>query len=668
MIARHLATTLPEDPYRWLEDLESPRTQAFIADHERLTRQVLNGVPGRDEWRALLESKIHREQVQSLGGGFHLEQEAGCDRPTLTLHPPGDEPRQLLTPDDWETGASLAFAAPSPTGAYVALGWSERGSDSARIQVLEVATGRLLDRRPIGRHHSHVAWLSDGSGFYYSACPETGEDADHWKSFYRYRLDAPDEAGRCLRVFGDDRVKEYWCAAEVSECGRYALFYKYDFVHACDVYLQRIGDDVLTPVATEMRSLSRVQVIGEQLLIWTDLEAPRGRCCVAPLTAPAEWRTLIPEAENVLQSVTGIGGRIYAVGSRAGCHEVTVHSLDGQFLREVRLPSLGTVNHHDGNGVVNGLTGTWAGGQVRVSFESILVPPATYRYNYDTDQLTPERAPEVSFPASEYVAEQVQYPSTDGVSVPMLLVRHRDAQPDGNQRVRLTGYGGFGIPFESRWNPATAAWLETGGMLAFAGIRGGGEYGKAWHDAARGRNRQHAFDDYIAAARWLVSAGWTEPNRIVSRGNSNGGLMVTVTAMQAPEAFGAVIARAALLNMLEFPRFGFLASATVEYGSPDDPEDAACLAAYSPYHNVRSDQAYPAMLFIAPLNDGISPPYDPLKMTVRLEEEAPQGGPYMLLPLRETGHDGGSTASALVEQNLDELCFCHWALDRLQGP
>jgi prolyl oligopeptidase len=201
-------------------------------------------------------------------------------------------------------------------------------------------------------------------------------------------------------------------------------------------------------------------------------------------------------------------------------------------------------------------------------------------------------------------------------------------------------------------------------MLAYAGIRGGGEYGKQWHEAGRGRNRQCAFDDFIAAARWLVEAGWTEPARIVSRGNSNGGLTVAAAAMQAPDAFGAVVSRAPLLNMLEFPRFGFLASATVEYGSPDDPGDAAYLAAYSPYHNVRADAAYPVMLFIAALEDQIAPPYDPLKMVARLQAEAPRAGPYHLLPLRASGHAGGTTTSAAIAQDLDELCFCLWAATR----
>jgi prolyl oligopeptidase PreP (S9A serine peptidase family) len=198
---------------------------------------------------------------------------------------------------------------------------------------------------------------------------------------------------------------------------------------------------------------------------------------------------------------------------------------------------------------------------------------------------------------------------------------------------------------------------------AFANVRGGGEYGRAWHEAACKTRRQKAFDDYIAAARWLVSAGYTTPSRLASRGNSNGGLLVAVTALQAPEAFGAVYCRAPLLDMLRFPNFGYLGLAVVEYGSPEDPIEGAYLAGYSPYHNVRADRRYPVMTFVSALNDRVAPPHDPLKMVARLQAEGRQGGPYFLLPLRDSGHGGGTTLTALVEQDVDELSFYCWALD-----
>jgi prolyl oligopeptidase len=240
----------------------------------------------------------------------------------------------------------------------------------------------------------------------------------------------------------------------------------------------------------------------------------------------------------------------------------------------------------------------------------------------------------------------------------MFVVHRKDLPRDGQRPVRLSGYGGFNISVEPRFAAVTAAWLELGGVLAFANVRGGGEYGRDWHEAAVKTRRQNAFDDYIAAARWLVSAGYATPAKLASRGNSNGGLLVAVTAMQAPEAFGAVFCRVSNLDML---RIG--SAATTEYGSPDDPVEGAYLAGYSPYHNVRADRRYPVMTFVTALNDRIAPPSDPLKMVARLQAEATRGGPYFLLPLRESGHGGGTTLTALVEQDVDELSFLCWALD-----
>jgi prolyl oligopeptidase len=300
---------------------------------------------------------------------------------------------------------------------------------------------------------------------------------------------------------------------------------------------------------------------------------------------------------------------------------------------------------------------------VWVSFTSFVQPPSVYRYDYAADLLTPYHVPDVGLDVSAYVTDQVWYESLDGTRVSMFIIHRKDLPRDGRQPVRLSGYGGFNISNEPRFTALNAAWLKLGGVLAFANVRGGGEYGRDWHDAALKTRRQNAFDDYIAAARWLVSAGYTTPSRLASRGNSNGGLLVAVTAMQAPDAFGAVYCRAPILDMLRFPKFSFLSSATVEYGSPDDPTEGAYLASYSPYHNVRSDRRYPAMTFVSALNDRQAPPYDPPKMVARLQAEATRGGPYLLLPLRASGHGGATTLTALIEQDVDELSFYCWALD-----
>jgi prolyl oligopeptidase len=660
-----------DDPYAWLEQLDDPQTQAWIAAQEAMTRAVLVDVPGHDWLRAALNRLARYARLSPPihagpdGRAFLWQADADDDKLKLMLRRNKDAPLEMvLDPNTWPSDQALVFAVPSPDGALVAFGQAVGSTHGALIHVLDVETGRLLPDRPRGTSHTSPAWRPDGSGFFYTACPEPGEvpqgDEAHWEAIYEHTLGSGRPA---RRVFGDDQEKEYWCSVKVSECGRFAVLYKWDFVHANAVYLLDLADDALMPVAPAMRSLNQVQVIGDLLLIHTDLDAPRGRACIAPLAAPTEWRTLIPEGSDTLQTIAGVGGRLYTVYSHAASHRVQIYAADGAYLRDLELPALGSVNRNEGEGVISGVSGAWAGDEVWVRFQSYVQAPSVYRYDYATDRMSPYHVPDVGIEPSAYVTDQVWYDSPDGTRVSMFIVHRKDLPRDGRQPVRLTGYGGFNIPQEPRFTAVQAAWLKLGGVLACANIRGGGDYGRAWHTAAIKTQRQNAFDDYIAAARWLVAAGYTTPAKLASRGNSNGGLLVAVTAMQAPDAFGAVFCRAPILDMLRFPTFGYLSSATVEYGSPDDPVEGAYLAGYSPYHNVRADRHYPVMMLVPALNDRNAPPYDPLKMVARLQTEATQGGPYLLLPLHDSGHGGGTTLSALVEQDVDELSFYCWALD-----
>ncbi len=660
-----------DDPYAWMERLDDPETETWMAAQETVTRSVLDGVPGRDRLRGAIERARRYLRLEppiragSQGREFVWEAEADDEKLKLMMRREANAPLEtVLDPNTWASNEALVFARPSPDGAFVAFGKSIGDTSfGALIRVLDVNTGRLLPDRPRGTGHESLAWLPDSSGIFYAASPEPGEvppdEEAHWISVYEHRLGSDTPA---RRVFGDDQVKEYWCSVEVSECGRFAVMTKWDFVHANEVFLLRLEDHELVPVAPQMRSVNRVQVIGDSLLISTDLDAPRGRVCTASLASPTEWRTLIPESSDTLQTVAGVGGRLYAVYSHAASHRVRIHAEDGTHVRDLALPALGSVNRNDYGLAYTGVTGAWSGDDVWVSFESYVQPPSTYRYAFATDELIPYHVPDVGLDASAYLTEQAWYESIDGTPVSMFLTHRKGSVRDGRAPVLLSGYGGFNVCVEPRFRPVNAALLEMGFTLAYANIRGGGEYGRDWHHAAVKTKRQRAFDDYIAAARWLASKGYTTPSRLVSRGNSNGGLLVAVAALQAPDAFGAVFCRAPLLDMLRFPSFGWLSGAIVEYGSPDDPVEGAYLAGYSPYHNVRSDGRYPRMMFVSALNDRNAPPYDPLKMVARLQSEAKDGGPYFLLPLRDSGHAGGTTTTALTEQDVDELSFYSWTL------
>ena len=451
------------------------------------------------------------------GREFFWRANASDEKLKFMLRRGKDAPLEtVLDPNTWASDEVLVFAEPSPDGALVAFGKSVGSAHDAVTHVLDVETGRLLPDRPRGTQHESLAWRPDGSGFLYAAYPEPGEvpagDESQWHAVYEHLLgsDAP-----ARRVFGDDHVKEYWCAVEISECDRFAILYEWDFVHANVVYLLRFADDALVPVAPDMRSVNRVQVVGDKLLVHTDLDAPRGRLCVAPLTAPTEWQTLIPEGSDTLLTVKGVGGRLYAVYSQAASHRVRVHAEDGTYLRELTLPALGSVNHTWG---VSGVSGAWGEDDVWVDFTSYVQPQSVYRYDYEADRLTPYHVPDVGLDASSYVTDQVWYDSRDGTQVSMFVIHRKDMPRDGRRPVRLRGYGGFNLSMQPAFRALDAAWLQLGGVLAYPNIRGGGEYGRGWHEAATKTRRQNAFDDYIAAARWLVSAGYTTPSKLVSRG------------------------------------------------------------------------------------------------------------------------------------------------------
>ena len=634
------------DPYEWLEGFDDPEVMGWIEEQEAATHALLDAVPTRDRFRAAVTraSRYERLSRPIRAGGREFVWQAAPDDEKLALRmrrEPDGPLETVLDPNTWSSAEALVYAVPSPDGRFVAFGKATGSTHDARIHVLELDTGTVLADAPSGTNHYRPAWRPDSTSFFYNAV------ADGKEVILEHRIGTAQDR----QVFGGHAV--HWCSVDVTECGRYAVLYQWDFVHANSVSLLRLADDELLPVTPTMQAVNQVQVVDDDLLIVTDLDAPRGRLCKAALSRPTEWHTVIAESNDTLQTVSGIGGRLYAVYFHAASNRITVHAADGAKIRDVALPGLGSVNGNEGAGV----TGSWNGDEVWVEFQSCVQPPSIYRYDFDADTLMAYHVPDVAIEAD---TEQVWYASKDGTQIPMFVVRPKGA--DGPVPTRLTAYGGFNNSIVPWFAPVHAAWLEAGGALAFANIRGGGEYGREWHEAAIGTKRQNAFDDYVAAARWLVANRHTTTDQLVSRGNSNGGILVAVTALQAPDAFRAVFCRAPTLDMIRFTRFPNGRGAVVEFGSPEDPVEGAYLAGYSPYHNVRPEVRYPAIAFVTAMNDTLAPPYDPVKMVARMQADATDGGPYLLLPLRDSGHGGGTTRAALIEQDVDELCFYAWAI------
>lgn len=653
------------DPYAWLEQLDAPEAQAWIAEQANITNELLQNHAAELQDTLRQASSYARLSKPIRAGNYRLfwQAQAGEEKQRLMIQRDGANQASILVdPSTWAANEVLVFAEPSPNGQWLALGKAVGSSHAPQIEIMNIETGEILPDSPYGRDHNSVSWLPDSSGFLYTACPAPGDvpagEESLWNAIYEHKLGSNSDQ----RILGDDQHSEYWFDIKLSENGKYALLYAWDYVHANTIYLFNLVDRSINSITPPMRAINTIQIIDNTLLIHTDLDAPRGRVCVASLSAPQTWHTFIVEEQQILQSIVGVNGRFYAVYSQGGAHNVRIYSANGRYLRDLPLPSLGTVNSNGGSGLINGITGSWSGKEVWVQFGSFLQPSSLYRYDYESNSLEAYHVPDVGITLADYTTKQVWYDSSDGTKISMFLVHHKDLKLNGQNPVRLNGYGGFNISLEPRYNPIHIAWLKMGGVLAFANIRGGGEYGREWHYAAMRTRRHKAFEDYIAAARWLAESGYSTPSKIISRGNSNGGLLVAVTAMQAPDAFGAVFCRAATLDMLRFTRFGYLSAAVAEFGSPEDLVEGAYLASYSPYHNIRPHIKYPPILFVTALNDHNAPPYDPIKMVARLQHESKQGGPYLLLPLSNSGHGGATTQSAQIAQDFDELRFYCWAL------
>src|SRR4051794_24059099 len=436
------------DPYEWLENFDGPGARSWIEEQEAATHRILDAAPGRERLRAEVTRASRYERlsrpVRAGGAEFVWWAGPGDERLVLKRRRESDGPLEtVIDPNTWPETEALVYAVPSPDGRLVAFGKAVGGTHDARIEIMEVATGQVLTDRLRGTNHLDVAWRPDSCALFYDAT------VDGMESIYEHRIGSEAPA---RQVFGGH--EDYWCTVTVSECGRYAVLYQWDFVHANIVCLLRLADDELVPVATTMQAVNQVQVVDDDLLIVTDLDAPRGRLCRASLMSPTVWHTVIAESNDTLQTVSGIGGRLYAVYSHAASHRIAVHAADGARIRDVELPALGSVSGNEGGGVVSGVTGSWHGDEVWVEFQSFVQPLSIYRYDFDEDELTAYHVPEVGIDA---VTEQVWYESMDGTQVSMFVVRPKDG--DGPLPTRLSGYGGVHLhhsPSDSPLPPAPA--------------------------------------------------------------------------------------------------------------------------------------------------------------------------------------------------------------------
>ena len=659
------------DPYRGFEELDSPETRAWVTAQARLTEAYLAKIEARPRIHQRLAELFKVDKFGMpfhAGGRYFYTHNTGLQDQSVLYVTAGraGAPAVALAPTTLSTDGSLAVVGyvPSRDGMRIAYGVSVAGSDWTEWRIRDLASGQDLPDVMRWTKYYPPSFAPDGRSLYYSGfpAPPPGEELsarDLDNALYAHVLGTPQSADRKLFERPDHPDWQYqphltrdgrWMVVEVGEgqVGDKGL----ENVYAID--LAAPAADAL-PLA-EGFDAAYVYVGGDsgQLYFLTTLDAPRGRVIAIDPLSPdrARWKEVVPQGPDAVDltatSVTLVDHQLIVRTMHDAHNRVAIYGLDGAPRGEVALP---------GPGTARGFAGNPEDRETFYSFTDIVTPPTFYRYDFESGTSAVYRAPRAGFDSSRFEQKQVFYPSRDGTRIPMMLAYRKGLELDGTNPTLLYGYGGFGIPLLPSFNPSRIAWMEMGGVYAVANIRGGGEYGEEWHrQAIRGR-KQVVFDDFIAAAEWLIAQRYTSTPKLAIQGGSNGGLLVGACETQRPDLFGAVVAAVGVMDMLRFDKFGQGAGWVGDYGSPGDPEDFKALYAYSPYHNVRAGTHFPATLVITGDHDTRVMPAHSFKFAAAMQAAQVGPAPILLRVELASGHGGGTTLTQTIDQNADTYAF-----------
>jgi len=660
------------DPYRWLEDdvRESNEVADWVAAQNKQTFAYLHAIPERDRIEKRLTSLWNYEKFSSpfkRGGRYYFYKNDGLQNQyVLYVSETLDgEPQVLIDPNTWSEDGTIALSGTyfSDDGKYVAYGVSEAGSDWKKFQIMEVESGKILDDVVDWVKFSGADWTKDGTGFFYSRYPEVKE-GDEFQNLnlnqkvYYHR--AGTGQSQDVLVFERPDHPEWGAGGEVSEDGqwlvvtvwkgtddKYQIFYR-DLTEPLAGFRQLIGE-----FENEYSFLGND---GPVFYFQTDFKAPRRRVIAIDTNhpEPENWKEIIPEAAETLRGVSLVGDRFLAQYLKDARSQVKVFAMDGKLVREVEFEGIGSAS---------GFSGKRSDNETFYSFSSFDTPTSSFRYDIETGDSRLLRKSAVDFDGSKYVVEQVFYKSKDGTQIPMFITHRKGIRKDGSNPTLLYGYGGFNIPLTPGFSISRAAWLEMGGIYAVANLRGGGEYGEEWHQAGTKLNKQNVFDDFIAAAEYLIAEKYTSTPKLAIQGRSNGGLLVGAVMTQRPDLFGACLPGVGVMDMLRFHKFTAGRFWVDDYGSSDDPEHFQALYAYSPYHNLKPGTAYPpTMVTTADTDDRVVPGHS-FKFAARLQECHGGDAPVMIRIETKAGHGAGKPTAKIIEELADELAFLVKTLD-----
>ena len=645
------------DPYRWLEDQTSPETRAWIDAQDRCTESALRKLPGREAITARLTAlmKVDTIGVPRAYGGryFFTKREADQDLAAIYMRKGADGPDELLVdpgPMSADHTVSVNLTRVSEDGKLIAYGVRKGGEDEVTIHLMDTDTRKeLADQLPRSDYFG-VVILPAGGGIYYSRLTADGPRV----YFHAMGTDAANDK----EIFGKGYGKDKIIGVDISDDGQYLsilVAYGSGTEHS-EVYVQDVKNHgPITQIVKPMDGFFNGEIAGGTMYLLTNWQAPKWKVIAVDLKNPGQehWRVVIPEGDARMESAGLSGGKLLVEYTRNATSELKLFDVSGKEAVAVKLPALGTVT---------GLQGHWNSGEVFFGFRSFPIPETIYRYDVAKGTLTAWAKPKVPIESANYEVKQVWYESKDKTRVPMFLFYKKGLKLDGARPALLTGYGGFDVSETPNFVANAVVWAEQGGVWAVTNMRGGGEFGEAWHHAGMMENKQNVFDDFIYAAEWLVKNNYTKPAKLSIMGGSNGGLLVGAALTQRPDLFQAVVCLYPLLDMIRFQKFLVARWWVPEYGSSDDAEQFKYLYAYSPYHNVHAGTKYPAVLFITGDGDTRVAPLHARKMAAELQAATGSDRPVLLLYDTKSGHSGGRPIGKQIEEGTDLLSFLFWQL------
>lgn len=659
--------TAVADPYRWLEDDNSAETKAWVVKQNEVTEKFLAAMPQRLPARRIYTELYNFERFGipfQEGGRYFWTRNDGLQQQNVlyTAKSLKDTPVVALDPNLLSKDGTVALSGmvPSRDGKLLAYGVAGAGSDWQTWKVRDLTTGQDLADQIDWVKFSGATWTADGKGFFYARydAPKEGDKlkgANYFQKLYFHRLGTPQAEDVLVAENRED--KEWGFGTEVSDDGQTLIISvwksagsknglmvlplpKGEFAGGKPQPVTLAFDAQYTPVA----------VIGGKLVVKTDKDAPRGRLVAIDLKnpAPAGWKTLVAEGPDAMTGVSAVGGRYLLSYLHDAATLVRVHGADGKRLSEVALPGIGTAS---------GFSGRWGDKETFFSYNSLTTPGEIYRYDVKTGRIELFKRPKTAFNPDEYETRREFVTSKDGTRFPIFIAAKKGLKLDGSNPTLLYGYGGFDISITPAFGVTAASWLKMGGVYVMASIRGGGEYGSAWHEAGTKLRKQNVFDDFIAAGEWLVSHKVASPATLAINGGSNGGLLVGAVTNQRPDLFAAAVPQVGVMDMLRYQNFTIGWAWATDYGTSDDAAMFKALYAYSPLHNIKSGTKYPAVLVTTGDHDDRVVPAHSFKYAAALQAADTGSAPKLIRIETNAGHGAGKPTSKIIEERSDILAF-----------